>query len=114
MRPMSSLSPALRRDRLIRRWYGGGPSKACRRASLCRAAWSVDEVMAIGDEATQTHVLSTLYAKMKAAPAPADMPEIFRELGVSEHDGKLVFDAGASLATIRRRITESRDDSVAQ
>jgi len=70
--------------------------------------------MAIGDEATQTHVLSTLYAKMKAAPAPADMPEIFRELGVSEHDGKLVFDAGASLATIRRRITESRDDSVAQ
>jgi hypothetical protein len=85
-----------------------------RRSGGNAAAWSVDEVMAIGDEATQTHVLSTLYAKMRAAPAPADMPEIFRELGVSEHDGRLVFDAGASLATIRRRITESRDDSVAR
>jgi hypothetical protein len=150
MPPMSSLSPALKRDRLIRQWYGGGPSKACRKASRCQgtfwlladigileethgvlgaqealrainrrsgrngASWTADQVMATGDEATRTHVLSTLYAKMKSAPAPADTSDLFHKLGVGERDGRIVFDDGASLAAIRRRITEPHDPPVAQ
>lgn len=85
-----------------------------RRSGGNTATWSVDEVLAIGDEATRTHVLSTLYAKMKAAPAPADMSDLFDKLGVAERGGRIIFDDGAPLARIRRRITESRDDSVAQ
>ncbi len=84
-----------------------------RRSGGNAATWSIDEVMAIGDEATRTHVLSTLYAKMRAAPVPADLSDLFHKLGVAERGGRIVFDDDATLATIRRRITESRDDSVA-
>ena len=85
-----------------------------RRSGGNAATWTVDEVMAAGDEATRTHVLSTLYAKMKTAPAPADMSELFHQLGVAEYDGKIVFDDSAPLAPIRRRITAPRDRPVAQ
>lgn len=78
------------------------------------ATWTVDQVMATGDEATGTLVLSRLYAKMKAAPAAADMAGLFRELGVGERDGRIVFDEGAPLAAIRRRITEPREHPIAQ
>jgi len=76
--------------------------------------WSVDQMLAAGDEATGTHVMSRLYAKMKTAPAPADMAALFRDLDVGERDGRIVFDDAAPLAAIRRRITEPREQPVAQ
>ena len=85
-----------------------------RRSGGNTASWSVDQVMATGDEATGTHVLSRLYAKMRTAPAAIDMSDLFRRLGVGERGGSIVFDDGAPLAAIRRRITESRAPSVVQ
>ncbi len=70
------------------------------------ARWSVDQVVAAGDQATGTDVLSSLYAQMKATPVPTiDLEHLFTELGVALHDGKIVFDDHAPLAEIRRRIT---------
>ena len=67
--------------------------------------WTVDEVVAAGDAATKTRVLSDLYQAMKAAPAPIDLGGLFRDLGVSEKDGAILFDDRAPLSQIRRRIT---------
>jgi hypothetical protein len=80
--------------RAINRKSGGNVSR-----------WSVDQIMAAGDEATGTRVLATLYSEMKAAPVVTDLPNLFAKLGVIEHDGKVQFDDSAPLAGIRRRIT---------
>jgi hypothetical protein len=78
------------------------------------AEWTVDQVMATGDAATGTHVLSSLYAKMGSSPAPTDVADLFRQLGVAERDGVIIYDDDAPLASIRRRITERRDHSSSQ
>jgi hypothetical protein len=78
------------------------------------AHWSVDQVMAAGDQATGTNVLTALYAELKATPVSTDLKQLFVELGVSERDRKIVFDDHAPLAAIRRRITARPDDSIAQ
>jgi hypothetical protein len=67
--------------------------------------WSVDQVVAAGDQATSTRVLATLYATMKATPMDVDLKDLFARLGIAESDGKVVFDDRAPLAAIRRRIT---------
>jgi hypothetical protein len=67
--------------------------------------WSVDQVVAVGDRATGTHVLAGLYKDMKATPVSVDLNGLFRDLGVSERDGTIVFDDLAPLARIRERIT---------
>ncbi|MEP7042132.1 MAG: hypothetical protein ABI843_03665 [Dokdonella sp.] len=71
--------------------------------------WSVDQVMAAGDEATHTDVLATLYAAMKATPMDVDLKDLFAKLGIGENEGKVVFDDHAPLAAIRRRITAAPD-----
>jgi len=73
------------------------------------AEWTVDEVMAAGDAATHTQVLSALYAKMRSSPAPTDVADLLRQLGVAERNGTMVFDDAAPLAAIRQRITAPRD-----
>ena len=62
------------------------------------ARWSVEQIMAAGDEATGTNVLSALYAEMKATPVSTDLQQLFAELGVGEHDHKIVLDDHAPLA----------------
>jgi hypothetical protein len=70
--------------------------------------------MATGDAATHTHVLSGLYAAMRSSPAPMDVADLFRQLGVTERNGAIAYDDDAPLAGIRRRITEPRDRPSAQ
>jgi hypothetical protein len=65
----------------------------------------------VNDAATHTHVVSSLYAAMRSSPAPIDVADLFRQLGVTERNGAIVYDDGAPLARIRRRITEPRDGS---
>jgi hypothetical protein len=89
--------------------------RAINRSSGGNAArWSVDQIMAAGDEATGTNILSALYAEMKATPVSTDLQQLFAELGVGEHDHKIVFDDHAPLAAIRRRITARPGDSIAK
>jgi len=85
-----------------------------RRSGGDTADWTVDQVMSTGDAATQTHVLSGLYAAMRGSPVPMDVADLFRQLGVTERNGVIVYDDDAPLAGIRRRITEPRERPSAQ
>jgi hypothetical protein len=69
------------------------------------ANWSVDQVVAVGDGATGTNELTRLYAEMKSTPVMTDLQDLFINLGVRAHGGKIDFDDNAPLADIRRGIT---------
>jgi predicted metalloprotease with PDZ domain len=69
------------------------------------ANWSVDKVVAVGDGATGTNELTRLYAEMKSTPVMTDLQDLFINLGVRAHGGKIDFDDNAPLADIRRGIT---------
>jgi hypothetical protein len=73
--------------------------------------WSVDQVMAVGDRATGTNALASLYAEMKDTPVAPNLDRLFIELGVAEHDEKITFDDAAPLAEVRRLTTAKRSDS---
>jgi hypothetical protein len=65
--------------------------------------WPIARALAAGDAATQTDVLQELYARMKDEPVLFDLPQVFRELGVSEQGGAIVYDDAAPLAALRKR-----------
>jgi hypothetical protein len=67
-----------------------------------RVDWPIARVLAAGDAATQTDVLQQLYARLKDEPVQFDLRQIWRELGVSEHGGAIVYDDTAPLAQLRK------------
>jgi len=67
--------------------------------------WPIKRIFSVGDKATGTTVLADLYKKMRAKPYAPDLDALWRELGVSFQEGKVVFDDSAPLASIRRAIT---------
>lgn len=67
--------------------------------------WPVSKVLAVGDRATGTSVLSDLYKKMGEGPEPVDLDALWKRLGVSFENGSIVFDGSAPLARIRESIT---------
>lgn len=68
-------------------------------------SWPVDKVLATGDEATGTHVLTELYDQMKDKPVNVNLTELWQRLGVSMRDETVSFDDTAPLTPIRRAIT---------
>ena len=68
--------------------------------------WTIEHALEIGDTATGTTVLMKLYEKMKAAPAPVDLSQLWKELGVAPEDGTVTFRDDAPMAAIRKAITE--------
>jgi hypothetical protein len=68
--------------------------------------WPLDKALAIGDQATGTHVLTAQYAAWKDSPSPVDLQKLWAELGVhAPAGGGFAFDDKAPLAGIRRAIT---------
>jgi hypothetical protein len=66
--------------------------------------WELRKALSIGDRATGTQVLMTLYDKMKDQPFTIDLEAMWKELGV-ERDGKSVrFIDSAPLAATRKAI----------
>jgi hypothetical protein len=68
-------------------------------------SWPVEKVLATGDEATGTRVLTELYDQMKDKPVNVNLTELWRRLGVSMRDETVGFDDTAPLTPIRRAIT---------
>ena len=67
--------------------------------------WELGKALNIGDRATGTQALTTLYDKMKDRPFSVDLDALWKELGV-ERDGKSVrFIDSAPLAATRKAIT---------
>ena len=67
--------------------------------------WPIEKAFAVGDKATGTSVLSTLYHSMGENPEPVDLDAVWKELGVGVVNEVLVLDDKAPLASIRERIT---------
>jgi hypothetical protein len=70
--------------------------------------WSIEDAFAAGDAAVKVPVLTELYNKMKDAPVPTDLDQLWKRLGVEAVDGgSVVFHADAPLAAIRLAITKA-------
>ncbi|HEV7551511.1 MAG TPA: hypothetical protein VGP65_07510 [Candidatus Angelobacter sp.] len=67
--------------------------------------WDIGKALALGDKATATTVLRDLYNEMRDKPAPVDLEQLWKKLGIAMTDGKVTFDDNAPGATIRRAIT---------
>jgi hypothetical protein len=70
-----------------------------------RHDWGLLRALKIGDRATGTTVLETLYEKMKDQPGDVDLDALWADLGVHFNGQAVRFDDGARLASIRRAIT---------
>ncbi len=67
--------------------------------------WPISKVLAVGDQATGTSVLTDLYKKMgNTSYAPVDLDALWKRLGVRSQDGKIVFNNRAPLARVRESI----------
>ena len=66
--------------------------------------WQVDKALKIGDKATGTQVLMTLYNEMKDKAVKTDLEQIWRDLGVSRKGNKTLYNDNAPLAQLRRSI----------
>jgi hypothetical protein len=67
----------------------------------------IEEVLKIGDEATGTSVLESLYQKSRSTPQMTDLDLMWKQLGVAEDPKSQPFDDHAPLAAIRAAITAS-------
>ena len=76
--------------------------------------WDIRTTLAMGDKATGTTVLHDLYQAMRDKPAPVDLNQLWKKLGISMKDGAVVFDDKASEAYIRRAITSAKTTAAAR
>ncbi|HEY2362720.1 MAG TPA: hypothetical protein VGK36_16480 [Candidatus Angelobacter sp.] len=67
--------------------------------------WDIGRTLAMGDKATGTTILHDLYQAMRDKPAPVDLDQLWKKLGISMKDGAVAFDDKAPEANIRRAIT---------
>lgn len=67
--------------------------------------WPIERAFEVGDKATGTSVLMSLYGEMGAKPMPVDLPDLWKQLGVRVEDGKVSFDNDAPLAKVRAAIS---------
>jgi|ERR1051326_3396375 hypothetical protein len=66
--------------------------------------WDIDKALALGDQATGTTVLRDLYRQMRDKPAPVDLDQLWKKLGVTMKEGSVQFDDKAPEANIRKAI----------
>jgi len=71
-------------------------------------AWPLARVIDAGDKATGTSVLQDLYSRWSDTPVRVDLSLLWKQLGVFEEDGHIVFDDAAPLSGIRVEITAPR------
>ena len=64
------------------------------------------KALAIGDEATGTHVLSEQYANWKDAPVTVDLDKLWNELGIRRNGDQIQFVSDAPLAKMRDAIAK--------
>ncbi|HEY1939369.1 MAG TPA: hypothetical protein VGJ33_15680 [Candidatus Angelobacter sp.] len=75
--------------------------------------WDIEKALTIGDKATETTVLRDLYKEMRDKPAPMDLDQLWKKLGISLKDGTVIFNDKAPEANIRKAITAPTHSSVA-
>jgi predicted metalloprotease with PDZ domain len=88
------------------------------RAALARGGdatkvWTVAEVVQLGDEVTDTKVLSTMYERYAARGERIDLDGLFSSLGVDRDGAGVGLDERRPLAWVRRQIVGRAHVSVA-
>jgi hypothetical protein len=68
--------------------------------------WLLERALAVGDQATGTHVLTTMYRQWSTSPVEVDLPALWKSLGVQRTGDTVEFDVHAPLAGVRTGITE--------
>src|SRR6266481_1452328 len=79
-----------------------------------RKEWTLEAALRAGDRAVGVSVLQPLYAKMKDKPVRVDLAILWSQLGVQSDGANVRCDDNATLAAIRRAITASASNAVAQ
>jgi hypothetical protein len=67
--------------------------------------WEIEKALTIGDKATGTSVLISLYREMRDKPAPVDLDQLWTKLGIETKNGSISFKDKAPEASIRKAIT---------
>lgn len=75
--------------------------------------WEIDKALVLGDKATGTTVLRDLYKEMRDKPAPVDLDQLWKKLGIGKKDGSVSFDDEAPEANIRKAITAPQSSAPA-
>jgi hypothetical protein len=75
--------------------------------------WEITKALSIGDKATGTTVLRSLYQDMRDKPAPVDLDQLWKKLGIELKDGTVKFNDKAAEASIRIAITASQRSALA-
>ncbi|HEX2919339.1 MAG TPA: hypothetical protein VHN81_12525 [Edaphobacter sp.] len=66
--------------------------------------WTLVRALEIGDRATGTHVLTTMYHQWGTNPVDVDLPNLWKSLGVRTVGETVEFDSTAPLARVRSAI----------
>src|ERR1017187_1341848 len=66
--------------------------------------WPLERALRAGDKATGCKALMTLYGQMAASPMAADLPGLWKQLGIRREGGQVTFDSSATLAGARAAI----------
>jgi hypothetical protein len=74
--------------------------------------WTLPQALSIGDKATNTHVLTDLYAQWKDAPVQYDLPALWAQLGVLSTSNGIEFSSAAPLADVREAITKPKQNPI--
>lgn len=75
--------------------------------------WDIEKALAIGDKATGTTVLRNLYKEMRDKPAPVDLDQLWKKLGIELKDGSVRFNDKAPEASICKAITAPQGSALA-
>lgn len=70
-------------------------------------SWPLEKALRAGDQATGTHVLEELYARMGNQPVTIDLAALWKKLGVVRNGEGVRFDNSAREAAIRIAITQT-------
>ena len=73
--------------------------------------WPVSRILALGDGATGTPVLQTMYSQWSEKPVEVDLTALWKQLGVRMDKDGVTFDPRSPLASIRLKIMEPRDSA---
>ncbi len=72
--------------------------------------WEIEKTLSLGDKATGTDVLMSLYREMRDKPAAVDLDELWKKLGAGvKGDGAIQFNDHAVDSALRQAITAARD-----
>ena len=75
-----------------------------------REDWGLEKALDVGDHATGTDVLMKLYERMRNSPMETDLTALWKELGIREENGTVLFQDDAPLAAVRKSITARRTE----